>query len=300
MIYIVILLVIILVIVSFRHFYLKREISRTTKILSSVNRHDTDRKVNVHLYDGDLERLTAEINIHIDKRKDSIALKRQSENMMKRSISYISHDLRTPLTSINGYIQLLESKNLSDEQKEEYLQIIKNSSMRLNILLEDFYELSLIDQNDYPIVKEQVDIKEIILEVLFSFYNEFEQKRMTPDIDIPENPVYLDADPSILRRVVENLIINTIRHSAGDINIRLMSEIEGIQFTIENPARELNEEDVIHMFDPFYKADQTRKGEGTGLGLPITKSLMEKMGGSISAEAAGNNLKIICQWTDES
>ena len=300
MIYIVILLVIILVIVSFRHFYLKREISRTTKILSSVNRHDTDRKVNVHLYDRDLERLTAEINIHIDKRKDSIALKRQSENMMKRSISYISHDLRTPLTSINGYIQLLESKNLSDEQKEEYLQIIKNSSMRLNILLEDFYELSLIDQNDYPIVKEQVDIKEIILEVLFSFYNEFEQKRMTPDIDIPENPVYLDADPSILRRVVENLIINTIRHSAGDINIRLMSEIEGIQFTIENPARELNEEDVIHMFDPFYKADQTRKGEGTGLGLPITKSLMEKMGGSISAEAAGNNLKIICQWTDES
>lgn len=300
MIYIVILLVIILVIVSFRHFYLKREISRTTKILSSVNRHDTDRKVNVHLYDRDLERLTAEINIHIDKRKDSIALKRQSENMMKRSISYISHDLRTPLTSINGYIQLLESKNLSDEQKEEYLQIIKNSSMRLNILLEDFYELSLIDQNDYPIVKEQVDIKEIILEVLFSFYNEFEQKRMTPDIDIPENPVYLDADPSILRRIVENLIINTIRHSAGDINIRLMSEIEGIQFTIENPARELNEEDVIHMFDPFYKADQTRKGEGTGLGLPITKSLMEKMGGSISAEAAGNNLKIICQWTDES
>src|SRR5699024_5656934 len=122
----------------------------------------------------------------------SIALKRQSENMMKRSISYISHDLRTPLTSINGYIQLLEAKNLSDEQKEEYLQIIKNSSMRLNILLEDFYELSLIDQNDYPIVKEQVDIKEIILEVLFSFYNEFEQKGMTPDIDIPENhfPVY--------------------------------------------------------------------------------------------------------------
>lgn len=298
MVYIFILLGIILVIVSYRLFFLKKEISRTTKILSSINRNETDRKVKLHLYDGELERLTEEINIHIDMRKDSVALKRQSENMMKRSISYISHDLRTPLTSINGYIQLLESKNLSAEQKEEYLQIIKNSSMRLNILLEDFYELSLIDQNDYPVVKEQVDIKETILEVLFSFYNEFEQKGMAPDIDMPENPVYLDADPSILRRVVENLIINTIRHSAGNINIRLAEETAGIEFTIENPARELNEVDVIHMFDPFYKANQTRKGEGTGLGLPITKSLMEKMGGTIGAEAEENNLRIICRWME--
>src|SRR5699024_12705404 len=101
MIYIVILLVIILVIVSFRHFYLKREISRTTKILSSVNRHDTDRKVNVHLYDGDLERLTAEINIHIDKRKDSIALKRQSENKMKRYSTHNPHCIRQYLTAIH-------------------------------------------------------------------------------------------------------------------------------------------------------------------------------------------------------
>lgn len=296
MIYIVILLVILLSSVSFRHLYLKREINRTTKILSSINRDETNRKVNIHLYDKNLERLTEEINNHIDKRKHSLAMKKQSENMMKQSISYISHDLRTPLTSINGYIQLLESKDLSDEDKEEYLKIIRDSSLRLNILLEDFYELSLIDQDEYPLAREQVDIKEVILEVLFSFYNEFEQRAITPDIDMPETSTYLYTDPSTLRRVIENLIINSIRHSTGDIDIHLTVTASVIQFNIKNPAKKLSEEDIIHMFDPFYKADQTRKGEGTGLGLPITKSLMEKMEGTIQAEPLEDDLKIICQW----
>lgn len=296
MIYIVILLVILLSSVSFRHLYLKREINRTTKILSSINRDETNRKVNIHLYDKNLERLTEEINNHIDKRKHSLAMKKQSENMMKQSISYISHDLRTPLTSINGYIQLLESKDLSDEDKEEYLKIIRDSSLRLNILLEDFYELSLIDQDEYPLAREQVDIKEVILEVLFSFYNEFEQRAITPDIDMPETSTYLYTDPSTLKRVIENLIINSIRHSTGDIDIHLTVTASVIQFNIKNPAKKLSEEDIIHMFDPFYKADQTRKGEGTGLGLPITKSLMEKMEGSIQAELLEDDLKIICQW----
>lgn len=296
MIYIVILLVILLSSVSFRHLYLKREINRTTKILSSINRDETNRKVNIHLYDKNLERLTEEINNHIDKRKHSLAMKKQSENMMKQSISYISHDLRTPLTSINGYIQLLESKDLSDEDKEEYLKIIRDSSLRLNILLEDFYELSLIDQDEYPLAREQVDIKEVILEVLFSFYNEFEQRGITPDIDMPETSTYLYTDPSTLKRVIENLIINSIRHSTGDIDIHLTVTASVIQFNIKNPAKKLSEEDIIHMFDPFYKADQTRKGEGTGLGLPITKSLMEKMEGTIQAEPLEDDLKIICQW----
>lgn len=296
MIYIIILLVVILLIVSFRHLFLKKEINRAVKMLSSINRDEANRKMNIHLYDKSLERLTEEVNIHIDKRKRSEAMRKQSENMMKQSISYISHDLRTPLTSINGYIQLLESKDLSEEDKEEYLKIIKGSSSRLNILLEDFYELSLIDQDEYPLAEEQVDIKEVILEVLFGFYNEFEQSGMTPDIDMPETSSYLYTDPSILRRVVENLIINAIRHSTGSIDIRLVVTPSVIQFTIGNPAKNLSEEDIIHMFDPFYKADQTRKGEGTGLGLPITKSLMEKMGGAIHAESPEDDLKIICQW----
>src|SRR5699024_9514256 len=182
-----------------------REINRTTKILSSINRDETNRKVNIHLYDKNLERLTEEINNHIDKRKHSLAMKKQYENMMRQSISYISHDLRTPLTSINGYIQLLESKDLSDEDKEEYLKIIRDSSLRLNILLEDFYELSLIDQDEYPLAREQVDIKELILEVLFSFYNQFEQRAIKPDIDMPETSTYLYTDTSTLKRDIENL-----------------------------------------------------------------------------------------------
>ncbi|WP_456274689.1 sensor histidine kinase [Bacillus sp. AK031] len=131
---------------------------------------------------------------------------------------------------------------------------------------------------------------------MIGFYEEFKKRNIEPDIDIPEDDMMLLLDSSAAKRVIENLVVNAIRYSTGDVAIRLKKMDTAIQLTISNSVEKLSEQDVKQMFDRFYKADQTGTGKGTGLGLPIAKSLVEKMNGSLVAELKGNQLCMICEW----
>lgn len=113
---------------------------------------------------------------------------------------------------------------------------------------------------------------------------------------LPEDDIFLMVDPSAVKRVIENLVVNAIRYSTGGVTIRLEKCVTSVQLIVSNSVDKLIEQDVNHMFDRFYRADQTRTGKSTGLGLPIAKSLMEKMNGSIYAELKGNQLTMICEW----
>ncbi len=279
-----------------RYYLLKKEIKRTTQQLQALNKNIIEKKIDLQYFDKDIEILTAEINKQIDETRKSKAEKRLSENELKQAISYISHDIRTPMTSILGYIQFLESDEITSENRKEYTNIIKNSARRLKVLLEDFFELSIIDQIDYPMKLEKIKLNQLILEVLLGFYEEFNNRNLEPAIDIPNTEMVIMADSSAVKRVVENLIINAIKHSSGNINIRLEKSNKSIQLSISNSVSEFNESDLHRMFDRFYKADQTRTGKGTGLGLPIAKSLMEKMNGNITAEFKENRLFMKCEW----
>jgi signal transduction histidine kinase len=286
-----------LLIVLTRYFLLKKEIKRTRKQLNEINKNKIEKKIDLNYFENEIEMLAVEINHQIDLTKQAIAEKRLSENELKQAISYISHDIRTPMTSILGYIQFLESDDLSIEMRKEYTNVVKLSALRLKVLLEDFFELSIIDQLEYPIKIEKLKLNNVIYEVLLAFYEEFHKRKIEPVIIIPENEVQIMADPSAVKRVVENLLLNAIRHSGGDVTIRLEKLEHSVQFSISNSVNQLSQHDVNHMFDRFYKADQTRTGKGTGLGLPIAKSLMEKMNGSISAELIENELFMKCEWT---
>ncbi|MGD7052371.1 sensor histidine kinase, partial [Sutcliffiella horikoshii] len=236
------------------------------------------------------------INRQIDQTKKAEAEKRTTENELKQAISHIAHDIRTPMTSIVGYIQFLESDEISSEMKKEYIETIKSSAGRLKVLLEDFFELSIIEQADYPLKMERVKFNDLVLEVLFGFYEEFNKRNIEPAIRIPEDDMIMLLDPSAVKRVIENLLVNAIRYSSGEVTILLQNCITSIQLKVSNSVDSLNEQDVKQMFDRFYKADQTRTGKGTGLGLPIAKSLMEKMNGNIYAELRDNQLTMICKW----
>ncbi|WP_306659892.1 sensor histidine kinase [Bacillus sp. AFS002410] len=255
-----------------------------------------DKKIDLKYFDKDIENLAVEINNQVDLTRKSKAEKRLSENELKQAISYISHDIRTPMTSILGYIQFLESEEITTEMRKEYTNIIKNSAQRLKVLLEDFFELSIIDQIDYPMKLEKIKLNQLILEVLLGFYEEFNKRNLEPTIEIPNTEIMIMADSSAVKRVIENLIINAIKHSYGNINICLEKTKASTQLTISNSVNELGESDLQRMFDRFYKADQTRTRKGTGLGLPIAKSLMEKMNGNISAEYKENKLFMKCEW----
>jgi signal transduction histidine kinase len=296
MLYLFIIVLIAFAIVLTRFYLLKKEIKRTTRQLHQVNQNQTSKKVDISYNDRHFEDLAKEINNQIDLTKQAEAVKRSTENELKQAISHISHDIRTPMTSILGYIQFLESDELSPELKKEYIATIKNSAGRLKILLEDFFELSIIEQTDYPMKMERVRLNDLIADALLGFYEEFNKRTIEPDIHIPDHEIMINADASAVKRVVENLVVNSIRYSTGNVSIRLEERDAAVVLRISNTVDKLSEQDVHHMFDRFYKADQTRTGKGTGLGLPIAKSLMEKMNGKISAELNGNQLTMVCEW----
>ncbi|MGF2614453.1 HAMP domain-containing histidine kinase [Rossellomorea vietnamensis] len=300
MLYLFIIVMAALAFVLTRFYLLKKEIKHTTRQLRDLNLKKTAKKVDISYNDSHFEELAKEINNQIDLTKQAEAVKRSTENELKQAISHISHDIRTPMTSILGYIQFLESDEISSELKKEYIETIKNSAGRLKILLEDFFELSIIEQADYPLRMERVRFNDLILEALLGFYEEFKKRDIEPEIHIPDDDIMVMADSSAVKRVVENLAVNAIRYSTGHVDIRLEKIDAAVQLRISNSVDKLSEKDVTHLFDRFYKADQTRTGKGTGLGLPIAKSLMEKMNGKISAELMGDQLTMKCEWKGES
>ncbi|TFE00686.1 sensor histidine kinase [Jeotgalibacillus salarius] len=296
MLYLLILITVLLIYVLIRFHLLKKEMKETTNQLRLLNQKESSKKVDIHFYDRDFEALAVEINHQIDHTKKAIAEKRASENELKQAISHISHDIRTPMTSIMGYIQFLESDAISEEMKAEYIDTIKTSAVRLKELLEDFFELSIVEQEDYPLKPERIKLNETVIEVLLGFYEEFKNRNIEPVVQIPDHDVVVLLDSSAVKRVIENLLLNAIKHSSGEVTVSIRVEESVTQFEVTNAIHTLNGFDVDHMFDRFYKADQTRMGTGTGLGLPIAKSLMKKMNGTISAELNDGVLKMVCEW----
>lgn len=296
MVYVAIFSICIALLILIRFLFLKKEIRSVSEQLREVHKHKMDKKISLAFYDKDFERLAKEINLQIDETRHATAQKRRTENELKQAISNISHDIRTPMTSILGYIQFLEENDLTHEQRTEYVLIVKNGALRLKVLLEDFFELSVIESADYALKIESISLNDLVPEVLIGFYEEFNQKQIEPTLNIPEDDIKVKADASAVKRVVENLVLNALKHSTGNVTITLKNNLSFVELTIRNPAPQLKEEDLFHLFDRFYKADQARKGKGTGLGLSIAKGLMRKMNGSLSAELDEGQLVMRCRW----
>ncbi|HLQ82823.1 MAG TPA: HAMP domain-containing sensor histidine kinase [Pseudogracilibacillus sp.] len=296
MLYITIILILVTVFLITRLFALKKEVKKISKQLQSYNNQKTNKKIDMALLDKDIENLGLEINRLIDLYVTENRKRVQFEHEQQQAIANMSHDLRTPLTSILGYIQLAEAKDASDDEKKELLMIAKNRAKRLEALLKDFFELSVIESVDYHLKFERINIRNIAMDVLMSFYDRFNENNMEPIIRMPEHEVVIISDDSAVTRVIENLVSNAITHSEGNIVITLEEQDSKARLVIKNDAQTLTEQGVKQMFDRFYMADQSRLGNSTGLGLSIVKSLMEKMSGMIYGKFNKGELSIICEW----
>ncbi|WP_328150404.1 HAMP domain-containing sensor histidine kinase [Oceanobacillus caeni] len=248
------------------------------------------------LLDKDVESLGLEINKLIDLYMSENRKRVRFEREQKQAIANISHDLRTPLTSILGYIQMAEEDDVTAAERKELLSIANKRAKRLEMLLKDFFELSIIESTDHQLKSERINLRSITIDVLMSFYDRFYERNMEPTIHIPESDVFIMADESAVTRVIENLISNAISHSDGNIIISLEERDFMVALVVKNDAHSLTEQDVDFMFDRFYRADQSRSGKSTGLGLSIVKSFMEKMNGTIMGQLSDGQLSIVCEW----
>ncbi|RED64756.1 sensor histidine kinase [Cohnella lupini] len=277
----------------------KRELRRMAEQLRLRNDQAVSKKIDVALFDRQVEALAEQINRQSELIVDAEAARRRTENELRQAVANISHDIRTPLTSIFGYIQLLESDSLTPEEKQEYVAIVKNRTKRLQTLLNDFFELSVIESTDYFLKPERLRMTGLLSDVLVGFYDRFNERGLKPDIRLPDEEIIVHADESAVRRVMENLLANTIKHAEGRVEIHLERQHDRAELTVVNDAKSLAGSDVNLLFDRFYTADRTRSAQGSGLGLSIAKSLMEKMNGSLTAELLGDRLALKCVWHRE-
>ena len=208
----------------------------------------------------------------------------------------MSHDLRTPLTSIIGYTKLLESGSVLEEKRREYVSIIQATADRLHTLLHDFFELSLVQSTDYQLKVEPVQLKSLLWEVLTGFYDQFNERHLEPDLQITDELLIANVDPLAVKRVFENLISNVIRHTTGKVAISLKGDKGNIVLIFKNEADNLSEQDIDRLFDLFYTADRSRTSRRTGLGLSIAHSLMLKMNGRLTAKPHEGYVEMRCEW----
>ncbi|MEG6615181.1 HAMP domain-containing sensor histidine kinase [Peptococcaceae bacterium 1198_IL3148] len=296
MIYLLILISLVTVLLLTRLLTLKKEVKRISKQLQNYNNRKTNKKVDIALNDQEIENLGLEINKLIDLHVTENRMRVRFENEQKQAVANISHDLRTPLTSILGYIQMAESDDVTVDEKKELLSIAKQRAKRLETLLYDFYELSIIESTGHHLKFEQINIRNLTIDVIISFYDRFNEKNIEPIINMPKKDVFIIADESAVTRVIENLISNAITHSEGNISISLEEKDATVRLIVKNDAHALTAKDVDHIFDRFYMADQSRSGKGTGLGLSIVKSIMDKMNGIITGHLNNGQLSIVCEW----
>ncbi|MGL6174066.1 MAG: sensor histidine kinase [Cellulosilyticaceae bacterium] len=276
----------------------KKAIRDMTKQLKANHHQQALTKLKMSLIDQDVENLAECINNQIELAEQTRIKGQLAENERKRMIASISHDLRTPLTSIIGYIQVMRSNELSEQRKIDYLETTHRRAKDLQVLISDFFTLSLVESPEYQMNLQYLNIGNILCEVLANTYDRLIEKQITPQIDLPSESIRIIADEHALKRVFENLISNIIKHTTGEVIIKLYEEDKQVKLLLINQANGLIDKDVEHMFERFYTADASRglNGGNTGLGLAIVKELMTKMGGTITSELKEEQLYIECVW----
>ena len=287
------LIAIIIVLISIIVGY-KREFRRINKEISN----NLDEYVNIKTksVDKDVENLVENINLIFDSKQKVVAEKKKKEEELRASISNMSHDLRTPLTSIMGYLQMIKSEKSSEADKKEYIDIVEKRTKSLQKLISSFYDLSRIEGNEYNFNYKKVNLSNVLCENIAVFYNDFINNNIEPVIEIEEGIKEIISDEGAITRIFSNLIANMIKHGENYVKISLKQENNIIITEFTNKSTGLTQENVDKLFNRFYTVDNSRSDRNTGLGLYITKILVEKLGYDITAKLENENLKIKIVW----
>ena len=264
------------------------------EICDCVSEHlssDTNQLITVLSSDKHVRHLATEIAKQLTELRRQRRQYIHGDRELKEAVTNISHDLRTPLTAICGYLDLLEAEEMTDSTRR-YVEQIANRTEALKALTEELFRYSVISSVS-ALSYEKVNVGRVLEDTLISFYGAFEQKKIAPNISLPDGVIIRSLDKSALSRIFGNIISNAVKYSDGDFSVTMTDAGE---ITFSNTASELSSVDVGKLFDRFYTVDSARKS--TGLGLSIAKLLTERMGGCITAEYKGNTLSITLSFKE--
>ncbi len=211
---------------------------------------------------------------------------RQSEQAYKRLMTSLSHDVKTPLASLSGYLEAIETGMVSGDEKEEYIHVAYDKAQHLKHFVETLFEWVKLDAKEQVFHFEQCDINELTRSIIADWVPVLESSHFEYEIDIPEAEYTMRIDPNAYTRILNNLLQNTITHSGGSkVNFRITEEEVQVRITISDNGKGILPADLPHVFERMYQADQSRSAKGNGLGLSITKELVTAHKGAIFADS---------------
>lgn len=291
-----VVILIILLLIAFLYIYnLKKGIRNATNNIHKIRFEDTNALITTTNSNHELCELLQEVNqmmLTYRKLEQEIGKK---NNSLQKTIVNISHDLKTPLTSSLGYVELLQKYDLTKHEQQKYEAIIIDKLRRLSQLIEDFFAFTKIITNEEEVHLSVVDINRIFEEELVCYYQDFDSQNRA--IHITGNKkIELYSNERILRRIFDNLIINAFKHGHGDVKINISTH-KGICYQFKNQIKEPIS--VEYIFDEFYTSDISRTKQNTGLGLAIVKEFTEILGGRVTAAIENNILIISLIWNNK-
>ena len=273
------------VFLSIKIYSLKKSMGEISAEFRRLLAEDTNNLIFISGSDKHARKLAASVNRELAELRKQKLRYQKADSELKTAITNISHDLRTPLTAIFGYLELLE-KQEANESLSRYIPQIRSRAEAMAQLTEELFRYSVL-YSETEQKTQDTDIRGILEEALVSFYGAMENRGITPQIVLPKDPVVRKIQPSALSRIFDNIISNAIKYSDGDFFVTLTEKGE---ISFSNTAKKLSSVEVEKLFDRFYTVDSARKT--TGLGLSIAKLLTERIGGTISANYRESKLTI--------
>ena len=253
--------------------------------LAQKLREDTNTLLSLPCRDRELRRLAASLNEELRLLRKERLRYQQGDRELKEAVVNVSHDLRTPLTALSGYVELLKGEALSPAG-QRYLSQIEDRAQAMQAMTEELFRYSLAAE-ETALTLEPVDLRAAVEEALLSFYGAFQQKGVVPQLSLPQGPVTRQLDKAALSRVLGNILTNALKYSPGELAVALSP---AGALTFSNPAPDLDPVSAGRLFHRFYTVESS--AQSTGLGLSIARELTQRLGGTISARWESGRLQV--------
>lgn len=268
---------------AFRYLSILYAFGEITKEMREIQKDLTqNQSLHLPIPNRNLEKVLCSFNNTLEEIRKERQKYEKREKEFRRQIENISHDLRTPLTVILGYLKFMKKSDKEiniDEKLAEALEIIEHKAETMKTLLTQFYDFSRLNAGDYGLTLNNVDISRTLRESLMGNYQVLAQSHLAIEVNIPEHPIWVIGDDSALERIFLNLLQNAGRYANSFLSISIKEDVENVSISFINDTNILSKDDIPHLFDRFYMQDSSRNQGGTGLGLTVAKSLAEEMEG---------------------
>ncbi|MFT3984378.1 MAG: HAMP domain-containing sensor histidine kinase [Lachnospiraceae bacterium] len=270
----------------------KKQLKLMTDILNDIRAGNGNRKILAT--DNELTaELSFQINDIVYAYEEQLSQLRTADEANRQLMTSLSHDVRTPLTTLLGYLDAVHRGTVTGKECEEYLEVARRKAHDLKDYITVLFDWFKLNSSEFLLVMERVELSELTRNILKDWIPVFEEENLEYEIEIPEKPVFVRADSDGYARIINNLVQNVMTHShAENINIKIINKESEIMVCIEDNGVGIDKAELLYIFERLYKCDKGRSHKGSGLGLSIVRQMVEKMNGRITVQSEPNEYTI--------